>query len=179
MGRDKALLDVGGRPLIARLVDRLGDLFDEIVIGAGPDGGYGFLGRPVAADREPGQGPLMGIASCLEGLTHDLALVTACDIPFPDLRFAAALLDLAEGYDMVLPRAADGACEPLFAVYRRTVVPAARALLAAGRRSILGLRDKVRTRIVPLPPGVRLGNINTLDDFRVLAGTRRPDRRTD
>ncbi len=175
MGRDKALLDVGGRPLIARLVDRLDELFDEIVIGAGRSGDYGFLGRPVLADLEPGQGPLMGIASCLESLGHDLALVAACDIPRPDLRFAASLLDLAEGVDLVMPRAKDGGFEPLFAVYRKSAAPAAKALLAAGERSILGLLDKLRVRIVPLPENVRLGNINTLDDFAEWAGTTRPD----
>jgi molybdopterin-guanine dinucleotide biosynthesis protein A len=168
MGRDKALLDFDGRPLVARVIERLEALFDDIVIGAGQPGDYAFLGRPIAADAEPGQGPLMGIASSLERIASDLALVTACDIPYPDLGLAAGLLDQAEGYDWVLPRTAAGRYEPLFAVYRRTVAPAARALLAAGERSILGLLDKVRVRIVPLPEGWDMGNVNTLDDYLAL-----------
>ncbi len=172
MGRDKALLDVEGRPLIARIVDRLEDLFDEIVIGAARSGDYGVLGRTVIADREPGQGPLMGLASCLERISNDLALVMACDIPRPDLRFAASLLDQAEGYDMVLPRSGDSLHEPLFAVYRRSVLPAAWSLLAAGERSILKLLDRVRVRSVPLPAEVRLDNINTLDDYLALSRRR-------
>lgn len=174
MGRDKALLEVEGRPLIARIVDRLEDLFDEIVIGAARSGDYGDLGRPVIADRETGQGPLMGLASCLERVANELALVTACDIPRPDLRFAASLLDQAQGYDMVLPRSGGDHYEPLFAVYRRSVAPTAFGLLAAGERSILGLLDRVRVRvrIVPLPETVRLGNLNTPDDYKALSRRR-------
>ncbi len=172
MGLDKALLEVEGRPLIAHIVERLEDLFDDVVIGAGRSEDYGFLGRPVAADREPGQGPLMGIAAGLARIGHDLALVMACDTPFPDLRFAASLLDQAEGHDLVIPRSRDGVFEPLFAVYRRSAAPAAEALLAAGRRSILGLLDTLRVRVVPLPETVRLANINTLDDYLAL-GRRR------
>ncbi len=170
MGRDKALLEFEGRPLISVIASRLKELFDDVIVGANRPGDYGFLGLPVVPDREPGMGPLMGIASCLERTAEDLAFVTACDIPYLDLGFAAEMLALADGYDLVLPRSGPDAYEPLFAVYRTSVVPAALDLLASGRRSILDLRDRVRVRVVPLPASVRLSNLNTVEDYRSLCG---------
>ncbi len=168
MGRDKALLEFEGRPLISVIASRLEELFDDIVVGANRPGDYGFLGLPVVPDREPGLGPLMGIASCLERTAEDLAFVTACDIPFLDLGFAAEMLARADGYDMVLPCSGPDAYEPLFAVYRTSVVPAALDLLKAGRRSILDLRGRVRIRKVPLPASLRLVNINTAEEYLAL-----------
>jgi molybdopterin-guanine dinucleotide biosynthesis protein A len=168
MGRDKALLDFGGRPLIEGIASRLKELFDEIVIGANRPGDYAFLGLPVVPDREPGLGPLMGIASCLERTAEDLAFVTACDIPFLDLGFAAEMLARADGYDMVLPRSGPDAYEPLFAVYRKSVIAPALEILAAGGRRIVDLLGRVRSAVVspPNPAGVR--NINTIEDYLAL-----------
>lgn len=179
MGRDKALLEFEGRPLIAVIAERLKELFDEVVIGANRLDDYAFLGLPVVQDREPGLGPLMGIASCLDRVANDLAFVTACDIPFLDLGFAADLVEAAEGADLVLPQSGPEAYEPLFAVYRTSVIPAALDLLASGRRSILDLRDRVRVRVMPLPASIRLSNLNTIEDYRSLgAGSSRGPGRT-
>ena len=168
MGRDKALLEFEGRPLISIIASRLEELFDDIVIGANRPGDYAFLGRPVVPDREPGLGPLMGIASCLERTAEDLAFVTACDIPFLDLSFAADMLARAEGYDMVIPRSGLDAYEPLFAVYRKTVMAPALAILAAGGRRIVDLLGRVRAAVVPLPDSARIRNINTIEEYLAL-----------
>jgi molybdopterin-guanine dinucleotide biosynthesis protein A len=168
MGRDKSLLPVAGRPLIAHIADRLRGLFDDIVIGGGRPGDYDFLGLGVVSDRIAGQGPLMGIASALERTKNDLAFVIGCDIPDFDRGFIARLADKAEGYDAVLPANARGELEPVFAYYRKSVIEPAETILAAGGRSILDLLPHVRTRTVRLPEGVEIRNINTEEDYRKL-----------
>jgi molybdopterin-guanine dinucleotide biosynthesis protein A len=168
MGRDKALLQVGGKPLIALIVESLKGRFDDILISAGPGDDRRFPGRTVVPDAAPGQGPLMGIATALPRAKHDLAFVIACDIPHIDLGFTERLIELAEGYDLALPDRGDGRYEPLFAVYRKTVAGPARDILAAGGRSILELLDRVRVKLVAVPPDVRIGNINTASDYRRL-----------
>ena len=167
MGRDKALLPVRGRPLIALIVDRLAGRFDDILISAGHGGDdRRFPGQTVVSDAAPGQGPLMGIATALPRVRHDLAFVIACDIPHIDLDFVERLIKRAGGCDLALPDRGDGRYEPLFAVYRKTVAGPAHDILAAGGRSILDLLDRVRVGHVAVPPGVRIGNINTESDYR-------------
>ncbi len=165
MGRDKSLLPVAGKPMIAAIVDRLKDLFDDIVISGGCADDYDFLGLEVVPDRVEGQGPLMGIASALDRARNDLSFVIACDIPDFELGFISRLAARAEGFDAVLPINARGELEPVFAYYRKSVIETARAVLASGGRSILDLVSRVRTRTVPLPEGREIRNINTANDY--------------
>ena len=175
MGQDKALLPVGGRPLIARTVEQLAERFDDILISAGPsDRGLRFPGVTVVPDDAPGLGPLMGLASALPRARHALAFVVACDIPDIDLAFVARLIARARGHDAALPERDGGLVEPLFAVYRTSVAGAARKILDAGGRSVLDLLERIDAVRVPVPPGVRIGNVNTRSDYReLLRGFRR------
>ncbi len=168
MGRDKSLLPVAGKPMIAAIVDRLKGLFDDIVISGGCPSDYDFLGLDVVPDRAEGQGPLMGIASALDRAKNDLSFVIACDIPDFELGFISRLAARAEGFDAVLPINARGELEPVFAYYRKSVIETARAVLASGGRSVLDLVSRVRTRTVPLPEGQEIRNINTADDYERL-----------
>jgi molybdopterin-guanine dinucleotide biosynthesis protein A len=170
MGRDKALLPLDGRPLIETIIRRLSERFDDILVSARRADDYRFLGLEVVPDAEPGQGPLRGLASTLPRTKHDLAFVTACDVPRIDLEFVERLIALADGQDLVLPFRPPDLHEPLFAVYRRSVVGPAEDILAAGKRSLLELLDKVRVRRVEIPEGLSLGNINTRSDYRRLVG---------
>jgi len=165
MGRDKALLPVGGRPMIALIVDQLKALFEEIVISADRPGDYDFLGLPVVPDLEPSQGPLRGIASSLPRMTHDLNFVTACDIPRIDLSFVNRLIKMADGYDLVLPCVESHLYEPLFAVYRKSVVPEAARILEGGGRSILELLDRIKVNFVKIPDRSWGRNINTEAEY--------------
>jgi molybdopterin-guanine dinucleotide biosynthesis protein A len=168
MGRDKALLPIAGKPMIAHIVGRLKSLFDEIVIGAGRAADYEFLGLPVVPDRIPGQGPLMGIASALDRTKNDLNFVIACDIPDFELGLISRLAAQAEGFDAAIPLNHRGEREPLFAFYRKSVLGAAQAVLIAGGRSMLDLLALVRTRTTPLPEGVEIRNINTAEEYKFL-----------
>lgn len=175
MGRDKALLPLAGRPLIETIVLRLRERFDDILISARRADDYRFLGLEIVPDAEPGQGPLRGLASALPRIRHDLAFVTACDVPWIDLEFVERLIDLAEGHEAVLPFRPPDFYEPLFAVYRRSVAGPAGEILAAGKRSLLELLDRVRVRRVEIPEGLSFGNVNTRADYRKLvAGPPKP-----
>ncbi len=169
MGRDKSLLPVQGRPLVQHVVEGLRPLAAEILLSANEPEKYAFLGLPVVPDERPGLGPLMGIVSALRRSAHELNLVVACDMPAIDTDFARMLLESAQGYDCVVPLNAGGRPEPLLAVYRKSVLPAAQALLDSGQRKIALLFDTCRVRYVPLPPGVQARNINTPEEYAALA----------
>ncbi len=168
MGQDKSLMPFRGRPLLGHILDQLRPLADELLVGANDPDRFAFAGCPIIPDEEPDQGPLMGILSCLTAASHDRVLVTACDIPERPLDFLRDLLRRASHADIVMPRNADGRCEPLLAVYTRRIIPVVRAVLARGERRITALCDEpgIRTDPVPMPPGDWYHNLNTPEDYR-------------
>jgi molybdopterin-guanine dinucleotide biosynthesis protein A len=64
-GKEKSLLEVGGRPLVAHVAERLAPQVDRLVINANGDPArFGALGLPVVPDTMPANpGPLAGIAA--------------------------------------------------------------------------------------------------------------------
>ncbi len=169
MGSDKSLLPIAGRPMIEHIYRQLEPNFNETLISCARAGKYSFLGAREVPDETPGQGPLMGILSALSAASSELCAVLACDIPEVQLPLLRRLLRSTEGYDAVVPRPVGKRYEPLFAVYRKSVLPAAREAIAAGRRRVDEIYDKCRIRFLELEEGAHLLNINSADDYRTYA----------
>lgn len=174
MGLDKSMLPVDGRPLIGHIADQLA-FFPERLIGSSDAARYAFLQIPVVPDRQPGRGPLMGILACVDRAGHELSFVTGCDIPTLDAHFVLSLLARAQGADIVMPRLPDGRLEPLLAVYRKTVVPVAEAVLARGGRRIVELLDHLRVHYVSGEAPAWYRNLNTVEDYQEWLGARATD----
>ena len=164
MGLNKALLMVDQQTLIARVADQLA-FFPERLIGANDPAELAFLGLPIVPDQRPGCGPLMGLLSCVDRASHELCFVTGCDIPTFDTGYILHLLAAAAGYDVVVPRRADGRVEPLLAVYRKTVVPVARAIVEGGGRRVVELFDHLAVRYVSGRSLSWSRNLNTMADY--------------
>ncbi|QYR22004.1 molybdenum cofactor guanylyltransferase [Paenibacillus sp. sptzw28] len=92
MGTDKALLDIGGKPLLRRLAERMLSLgLNSVTVsvsGNEQEKKYrAALGESLAAqirfvqDEYPGCGPLAGLHAGLSGLPAGYAFVMACDMP--------------------------------------------------------------------------------------------------
>jgi len=151
MGRDKASLPFGDRPLIAHVVQALARAVSEIVLVARrgqalPD--VGALPSHVtlrrAYDETEGQGPLGGLAPGLRALAAPVAFVTGCDAPFVTPAFVGAVFAALGDADAALPFVG-GRLHPLSGAYRREAALAAtEALLAAGRLRALGVFEAVR-----------------------------------
>lgn len=171
MGEDKSLLLVEGRPLIEHIHRQLLGQFDDILVSANDPATHAFLGARFAPDREPGRGPLAGIASAVEAARHERVFVVACDIPVIDLDIAKRMLVLAEDFDCVIPRSSVGH-EPLFAVYRKSALPAMRAVLHSGERRISAVFPRVRTYTFDLGPAPWYRNLNTRDDLAAFLRSR-------
>ena len=146
-GVNKALVEIGGRRVIDRLLDALRPLGAEIVIVNNDSSLAGLPGTRLVGDAEPGAGALMGLYSGLRAVRTPLATATACDMPFVATAVLRALLDLAPGYDAVVPVLGDQP-EPLHAVYRATCVPAIEAALGAGRKRLISFFDQIAVRYV-------------------------------
>ena len=164
MGRDKSFLDIGGVPLIQRLITQLQGRFREVLVSADNPAPYSGTGLRVISDDRAGQGPLAGIAAALDKAGTDTVFVVACDIPDIDQRFLRRLLAEARRADCAVPRRADGKWEPLFSAWSRSALPAVRAVLAEGKRKIDAVFPRVRTAAVDLVDGAWLRNLNTPQD---------------
>ena len=132
MGRDKALVEVGGRALARIAADALTDAgAEEVFVVGGDRPALEALGLRVVPDGWPAEGPLGGIVTALEHAALDVVVVLACDLPWitaPPLRELVAAL---AGHDAALPVMA-GRDQPLIAAWHR---PTALGLLREGFRS--------------------------------------------
>src|SRR5262245_1565825 len=80
MGRDKALVEVDGRPMAGRVAAALREAGAAEVQAIGGDAaGLGELGLDVVPDRFPGEGPLGGIVTALSAASQPVTVVVACD----------------------------------------------------------------------------------------------------
>ncbi len=167
MGTDKRLLQVDGLPMIEKIRDQLRGHFTRIIISANDPENLKFLDLEVVPDRIPWQGPLMGIASALDASTSELNFVVACDIPHIDIEFVEQMLVEAEttGADVVIPITGEGRYEPLFAVYRRSVLEPANKVLAAAGQRITDIFGLCTVKYVDPPKPDSLINLNTRAEY--------------
>lgn len=173
MGRNKALLEWGGRPLIAVVAERLRLVAEEIIVAANDTRLYAPFADRCVADVFPGVGTLGGLHAGLLASSYDLALVVGCDMPFLDPAVMAWFVEAAEGVDAVVLRQGEW-LEPLHAVYRRSCLPAIETAIRAGQQSAFSFYDRVQVRYVDpaeiahLDPELRsFRNINTPEEWRL------------
>lgn len=83
MGRDKALLEFAGRPLIAHAVAILSEAgLDATIAGAASSAHASLVTfAPIVADAAPGLGPLSGICSALATTSARHAVFLPIDLP--------------------------------------------------------------------------------------------------
>ena len=174
MGTDKSLLPVQGLPLVERVVRQVRPHFDEVLVLSDSADKLEFLGERIIEDQNPGQGPLMALAGGLEASSHDLNLVVPCDVPDLPVDFVYAMLRQAATTTLegVVPVTPEGHLEPLVAVYNKRFLRTAKVALAQGERTILNLLTPDRVEFVPVPPHVRLSNLNTSQDYARYCRTR-------
>jgi len=172
MGSIKALVRVGGRTIIERIVERVQPLAEELILVTNTPEVYAWLGLPMFGDLIPGKGPLGGLYSALSSVHGDHTLAVSCDQPFLNADLLRYLIGLREGYDVVVPLAPDGYPQSMHAVYGKGCLGPIRARLDADRLKMIGFFDEVRVRQVPMdeiapidPERLSFVNVNTPGDL--------------
>lgn len=143
MGRSKATVPFAGRPLISRLVERLGPVADDLIITTNEPDNLVFLHSEfpdirvqLVCDAFDYRGALPGLYTALQAARNPYVAVVACDMVFASasLVVAEALAMNESGADVVVPVNKHG-YEPFHAMYRRmTCLPAVRAALDSGQK---------------------------------------------
>lgn len=171
MGRDKAALVLDGEPLLARVVNRLREAIDQVMVIGPPDRARIVPDVSVFPDLEPGLGPLGGIYSALRHATTPRIFVAATDMPFLCPALVRHLIDLSRDHPIVVPRT-DRGTEPLHAVYSQECVPAILASLRAGDLAVASVFARVPARVVERhewmqydPDGLSMLNVNTPEEW--------------
>lgn len=149
MGRNKALMDVDGEPIITREYRTLAALFHEVIIVTNTPDEYDFLPCRKAADIYPGAGSIAGLHAGLAASKTERIFVVACDMPFISPDLIRLLCDAGDSsIDALVPLNCEGLREPLHAVYHRSILTKLKDAIGNGDKSILHLLDKVRTMLL-------------------------------
>ncbi|OIP62719.1 MAG: molybdenum cofactor guanylyltransferase [Nitrospirae bacterium CG_4_9_14_3_um_filter_53_35] len=181
MGWNKAFLTCKGRMFIWAVIEALAPLFNELmIVTREPDLYSGFPVRTVV-DFLPERGPLTGIFTGVAAAKDEINFCAACDMPLIRRDLVQYMMNLAHGYDAVIPvihdekRGPGSRIHPLHAVYKKDCLSAMERHLRQGRRSLHELVSSLHVRyiaekeMVRFDPELRsIRNINTPDEYQAL-----------
>lgn len=171
MGRDKSLLPLAGRPLLAHVIERCAQLQVKMFLVTNQPADHQHFGLPMVSDALPGAGALGGLYTALLYSSTADVLCVGCDMPFLNPILLRELARQRAGADGVVPVIA-GRPEPLHAVYNSACLPAIRAQIVRGDLKLTGFYHQVNLRYVDeswvrrLDPELRsFVNLNTPADL--------------
>ena len=169
MGRDKATLPWQGGSMLQHLIDRYAAL-GPVAVCVDRAGRVPFTGAQELTDPFPGQGPLNGILAGFEQTEEAELFLTATDLPFGEPALVHRLSSLRGACDACLLCGERGP-EPLYGVYGRSCLSAAKSVMAEGRRAMRAVLDRLNVNYVnqkSLPDfdlNVVLRNVNTPEEY--------------
>lgn len=171
-GLVKGRLEVGGVPILDRILERLGQCCAEIFIVANDPDPYRSWRGPLYADVIPERGSLGGIYTALNFASTEHVFVCACDMPFISVDLIQYLRRRLDHYDAVIPRDAKG-LQPMHGLYTRRIVSVLETRLRGDDLKVEHFIDSIDALILGPeevatvePLGTAFLNVNTPDDLR-------------
>jgi molybdopterin-guanine dinucleotide biosynthesis protein A len=175
-GRPKALLELGGRRIVERVLAALAPAVDDVLVVTNTPELYAFLGLPMVADVYPDHGSLGGIYSGLKAARGQAAFTVACDMPFLHPDVVKLVAGRADQGDVVVPRVGDQH-ETMHAAYAKACLPHIEARLQAGQLRIVGFFPHVRVVEIAAAdvarfrdPAIAFMNVNTPEELERARG---------
>jgi molybdopterin-guanine dinucleotide biosynthesis protein A len=179
-GGDKSLLPLGGRPLLARVIERLAPQDAEIVLNANDDPGrFAVFGLPHVPDRLAGKmGPLAGIHAGLAWAEANrpesrFVITVAADTPFFPTDLVSRLCAATDKTNpkLVVARSESGV-HPVFGLWPVSLALHLEESLGRGGRKALDFVTEHQAKEVTFQP-VKIGgravdpffNINRPEDL--------------
>ena len=176
-GRDKALVEIGGVPMLLRMRELVGGVCQQVTVIA-PPLRYATLGVTAISDRWEGQGPLAGIITALltteeSGAQGEWNLIVGCDMPFLTREWLSYLVEraLKSRAEVVTPRSPQG-LEPLCACWQTSAAPKLQRVFDGAVRKITEAMKSLEMEVVDEADWKRLDsagrlfwNMNTAADF--------------
>lgn len=170
-GGDKCLLELGGKPMLERIIARLAPQVDALALNANGDAArFAGFGLPVVADSVEGfAGPLAGVLAGLDWAAsagHESIVTVAGDTPFFPQDLVARLMAACEGmaHPLVLACTPDGR-QPTFGLWPVALRDDLHAALTGGLRKVVLWTDMHGGQMAEFPDGRAFFNINTPEDM--------------
>jgi len=176
-GGDKAMLPLGGAPILARVIARLAPQVDGLILNANGDPArFAAFGLPVVADSVTGfAGPLAGVLAGMDwaaGHGFPLIATAASDTPFFPATLVADLRATMEraGTPLAVAVTEDGergrTPHPTFGLWRAALRDDLRAALEGGTRKVVDwTRPHGCAEAVFRAPFQPFFNVNTPEDL--------------
>jgi molybdopterin-guanine dinucleotide biosynthesis protein A len=174
MGAEKALLPLGGRPMISHVIDTLSELFSAVIICGADPATYEFLRVRIVQDIFQGCGPLGGIHSALTHSKPRSVFVLSCDMPFVPLELIRHIINSPDKPKTKIA-SSEGILQPLCGLYRQECLPFVEADLRAGKYSIVKMLQNVdHSEVVidsnlPFYTKYLLNNVNRSEDYEAIS----------
>ena len=175
-GRPKALIELGGRRIIERVLAALTAVVDDVLLVTNTPELYAFLKLPMVADVYPDRGSLGGIYSGLKAAPGEAAFTVACDMPFLNPDVVRLVVARASQGDIVIPRVGHQ-LETMHAAYAKACLPHIEERLLAGQLKIVEFFERVLVVEIAeadvarfRDPRVVFMNVNTPDELERARG---------
>ncbi|MBW4442217.1 MAG: molybdenum cofactor guanylyltransferase [Plectolyngbya sp. WJT66-NPBG17] len=166
MGRDKALIEIDGVPLLKRTCDAARHCTDLIyVVTSWRDRYQSIVSEVQWIEESSPRSPLVAFVEALEQATTDWVLLLACDLPRLDgetlKQWTAQLSDAP----IVVAKSQEG-WEPLCGFYRRDRLESLQNYIARNQRSFQTWLDAESVQELKIVDRRILLNCNTPDDLK-------------
>ncbi len=176
MKRNKALMHLGGAPVLQWVINAVKDLAAELFLVTNTPETYKSFNVSMTSDIIPGKAALGGIYTAIAQARHDWVLVLACDMPLLNPTVITFLTEYLIDVDVVSPLIANYP-ETLHTFYHKNCLSAIEKRIKADRLKVIGFFEEVKVHYVS-KQALRtvtsdfnfLTNLNTPDDFRRIEG---------
>ena len=150
-GQNKALISVGGKPILDRLYSMFSDLFNEIILVTNDPMQFVEWDLTIVTDLYPVRSSLTGIHAGLFYMKNPFAFFSACDTPFLKKELVETLLDnIDQNNDIIMPETSSG-MEPLCAIYSKRCLNAAEHHIKQNKFKIQRALGNHRLKKIPEP----------------------------
>ena len=176
LGRNKVTEIIGEKSLLERVISCLAYFESDIIVVTAKKPTLpqriDYPKLKIVSDIHPGKGSLGGVYSGLVASNSFYNLVVACDMPFLNRKLLSYMVEISNGYDLVVPRL-DDTFEPLHAVYSKGCIAPMEYLIKQDDLKILKLFPLIKVRYAEKneidrfdPQHLSFFNVNTEADLK-------------